>query len=119
MSKKILIAEDEVAIASALELKLQHSGFETVIAPDGEVAMTELKAGKFDLVILDLMMPKLDGFGVLEEMKKAGIHTPVIVASNLSQPEDEKKAKDLGAKDFFVKSNVPLSDLVKKIEAHV
>lgn len=117
--KRILIAEDELPIASALELKLQHSGFETVHAIDGEVAIAELKSGKFDLVILDLMMPKLDGFGVLTEMKKLGMTTPVIVASNLSQPEDEKKAKDMGAADFFIKSNVPLSELVVKVQAIV
>lgn len=119
MNKKILIAEDDIPIASALELKLQHSGFDTAHANNGEEAIEKLKSENFDLVILDLMMPKLDGFGVLEQMKKDGIKTPVIVASNLSQPEDEKKAMDLGATDFFVKSNVPLSELVIKIEAIV
>lgn len=117
MSKKILIAEDELPIASALKLKLEHSGYSVTPVSNGEDAIRKLKDLKFDLLILDLMMPKLDGFGVLEQMKKNGIKTPVIVATNLSQPEDEAKAKELGATDFFVKSNVPLSDLVTKIKA--
>jgi DNA-binding response OmpR family regulator len=115
--KKILVAEDEQALSEALSLKLEHEGFETARAEDGEKAIELITAGGIDLVILDLIMPKIDGFGVLEEMKERGLHTPVIVASNLSQKEDEAKAKSLGAKDYFIKSNVPISELVEKVKA--
>ena len=117
MAKSILIAEDEQAIAEALKLKFEHSGFLVTVAGNGEEALEEVKNKKFDLVILDLIMPKLDGFGFLEEAKKAGIKTPIIVASNLSQPEDEEKARSLGAKDFYIKSNVSVLEIVEKVES--
>lgn len=116
MAKKILIAEDEKSIGQALVLKLEGAGFETKHVLDGEEALKALEDEKFDLAILDLMMPKLDGFGVLTGMKEKKISTPAIVASNLSQVEDEEKAKSLGAKDYFVKSDVPLTEIVSKIE---
>lgn len=114
--KKVLVAEDEKPIAKAMELKLKHSGFEPTIAIDGEEALKILKTEKFDIIVIDLMMPKVDGFGVLEGVKKMGIKTPIIVSSNLSQKEDFKKAKELGAVDYFVKSNTPITNLLDNIK---
>ncbi|MFH0830634.1 MAG: response regulator [Parcubacteria group bacterium] len=114
--KKILIVEDEKPIARALELKLGHSGFMAESVFDGEQALAKLQKEQFDLMLLDLMMPKLDGFTVLEELKKRGITVPVIVVSNLNQPEDIRKAMDLGAKDFFIKSDTPLSGVVDHVK---
>lgn len=114
--KKILIAEDERPIANALSLKLQSAGYETVVVYDGEAAISQIKSDKFDLILLDLMMPKKDGFAVLEEAKKAKITAPIIVSTNLSQEEDKKRALDLGAKDYFVKSDITLSEIVEKIK---
>lgn len=113
---KILIAEDEKPLARALEMKLTRSGYEVTLAFNGDEALKALEKGKFALLLLDLMMPKVDGFGVLEQMRKKGNKTPAIVLTNLSQKEDEKRAKDLGAKDFFVKSNTPIADIVKMVE---
>lgn len=113
---KILIVDDERPLARALELKLTHEGFEAKTALDGESAIEILKEEKFDLMILDLVMPKLDGFGVLKKMREIKNETPVIVVSNLSQKEDAKKSKELGAVDFFVKSDIPISDVVAKIK---
>ncbi len=113
--KRILIVEDEKPMARALELKLNHSGFETVIASDGEAALDNLKKQKFDLVLLDLMIPKIDGFGVIKAMKENGDKTPVIVASNLGQEDDAHKAKTLGAKWYFVKSDTPINKIVDYI----
>jgi len=117
--KKILIAEDEKPIAKAMELKLVHSGFEVQVAFDGEEALEALKKEEFDLVILDLIMPKRDGFSTLQEIKKRGIKIPVIISSNLSQEEDFKKAKELGAVDFFIKSNTPINDIVESIKKYL
>lgn len=111
-----MIAEDEKALAHALELKLEHSGYDAVIADNGEEALTALEKAKFAVLLLDLMMPKVDGFGVLESMKDRGDKTPVIVLTNLSQPEDEKRTKDLGASEFFVKSNTPIAAIVERIK---
>jgi len=115
---KILIADDERALAGALSLKLNHEGFESVVAFNGREAMDHLEKDKFDLLILDLVMPQLDGFGVLAELKTKGIKMPVLVASNLSQAEDITKAKELGAFDFFIKSDTPVSVIVQKIKDH-
>lgn len=117
--KKILIAEDEKPMATALQLKLTKNGFDADIAGNGEEALQKIDAGGVNLLILDLMMPKVDGFGVLTALKEKGVKIPVIVASNLSQKEDEEKAKALGAVDYFVKSNVAISDIVDKIKSHL
>ena len=113
---KILIAEDEKAIARAMDLKLQYEGFETKVAVDGQQALDFLQAEKFDLLILDLIMPQLDGFKVLAAMKEKNIKTPVIITSNLSQQEDIDKAKELGAFEFFIKSDTPIAQIVEKIK---
>ena len=114
MAKRILIVEDERPIARALELKLDNSGFDAEIAADGNLALARINAEKFDLVLLDLVMPNLDGFGFLAELKQKNMHVPVIVTSNLSQEEDINRAKDLGAVDYYVKANTPLSTIVDK-----
>jgi signal transduction histidine kinase len=85
MAKKILIAEDEKPMAKALALKLNNSGFEAKAVHNGKDAVEELKAAKYDLLLLDLMMPTMDGFQVLEQIKAEKIKTSVIVTSNLSQ----------------------------------
>jgi DNA-binding response OmpR family regulator len=113
--KKILIVEDEKLIIKPLELKLKLSGFETGVAYNGEEALEILKNEKFDLVLLDLMMPRVDGFAVLSELKKRGDETPVIVASNLNQMDDISRALELGVNSYYVKSNTSLSEIVENI----
>ena len=119
MTNKILVAEDEKPMAKALELKLTSVGFEVEVAFDGEEAIKKIKDNKYDLILLDLVMPKVDGFDVLKEIQNLKLSTPVIVSSNLSQEEDRKKAKDLGAKDYFVKSDTTLNELVEKVKQNL
>ena len=114
--KKILVVDDEKPLAKALNLKLTHEGFEAKVAFDGEEALTLLEKENFDLIILDIMMPKVDGFGVMAELKKRGIATPVIVSSNLSQGEDVEKLKKAGAVDYYVKSDVPIASVVERVK---
>lgn len=114
--EKILIAEDEKSIAGVMELKLSHEGFEVAVAYNGEDAINQAKSGHFDLILLDLIMPKKDGFAVLKELQENNITTPVFVLSNLSQQEDEKRTKELGAKEFFIKSNTPLTKIVERVQ---
>ncbi|HOX60779.1 MAG TPA: response regulator [Candidatus Magasanikbacteria bacterium] len=116
MAKRILIAEDEKPMARALELKLTGAGFEVAVANDGEEAIATEKKFKPDLILLDLMMPKKDGFEVLADLKAEGSKTPVIVSSNLSQEDDFKRAKDLGAVDYFVKSDTPINQVVLNVK---
>jgi DNA-binding response OmpR family regulator len=115
--KAILIVEDEKPLSHALEMKLKSQGFEAVVSMNGENALSELKKGGYALVLLDLIMPIMDGFAVLEEMKKQKIKIPVIVLSNLGQDEDHAKAKDLGAIDYFVKSNTPIAEIVNRVKS--
>jgi CheY-like chemotaxis protein len=114
--KKILIADDEKAIAKALALKLTKVGFATEVAVNGVEAIEKIKATKFDIIVLDLIMPEKDGFAVLEYLRDNKINSPVLVASNLSQEDDLKRAKALGAADYFIKSNVSLQDIIDNIK---
>lgn len=114
-NKKILIIEDEKPMARALELKLTHAGFEAKAVFNGEEGMALLQKEAYALIMLDLVMPKMDGFKVLETINEKKIKTPVIVLSNLSQQDDEKRAKILGAKEFFIKSDTPIAIIVEKV----
>ena len=117
MAKKILIAEDETSLSKALSLKLANLGFEATVAEDGAEALSLLKRDDFDLLLLDLMMPKVDGFGVLAEKANWKGKPIVFVNSNLSQQSDKLKAIEAGADQFIVKSDTSLKDLVEKINA--
>ncbi len=112
--KKILIIEDEKSLARALELKLTHAGFKAKIVFNGEDAIELLQKETFSLILLDLIMPKMDGFTVLAILKVKKIKTPVLVLSNLSQENDMKRAKEFGAKEFFIKSNTPIAKIVER-----
>lgn len=115
--KHILIVEDERPLAHALELKFRHEGFDTHICLDGEEALKEATEGKYDVILLDLIMPRMDGFTFLQEMKNRGVKTPTVVLSNLGQDEDKTRAKDLGAAGYFVKSNTPIMEIIKQVES--
>ena len=114
--KKILVGEDEKAIAMALQNKLAFEGFEVVLAENGEEVLKAIDKQKFDLLLLDLIMPKVDGFAVLKEMKEKKITLPVIITSNLGQEEDKKRVEELGVSDYLIKSNVSIMDIVLKIK---
>lgn len=113
--KNILIAEDEQPLAKALEIKLKNVGFTTKVAFNGKEATEILNSENFDCLVLDLLMPDIDGFGVLENIKDKNLSMKVVVTSNLSQEEDKKKALELGADNYLVKSNTSLSQIVEEI----
>jgi len=115
---KILIVEDEEVLAKVLEEKLAKSGDEVAIAADGEVAVTLAQSFGPDVIVLDLLLPKRNGFEVLQILKadqtlKA---VPVIVVSNLGEDNDIKRALSLGAADYYVKSEHPINEIVEKIK---
>ncbi len=116
---KILIVEDEEVLADVLDEKFKNAGFSTKIASDGEQALILVKSFKPDVIALDLMLPKVDGFSFLEQIKKDDSYKriPVVVMSNLSGDEDIKKALMMGAIDYFVKSEHPINEIVEKIKA--
>lgn len=115
---KILIAEDDSFLAQMYSEKLEAEGFEVVLATNGVEAMDKMKLKKPDLVLLDLKMPKKDGFEVLAEklIDREIKNIPVVVLTNLSQKEEIKKCYDLGAKDFMIKAYFVPSEVIKKIQ---
>jgi sigma-B regulation protein RsbU (phosphoserine phosphatase) len=115
--KKILIAEDDKFLSSAYRLKLTKAGFEVTIASDGQQLLDILKNYFPDLILLDLVMPIVDGFDALKEIRANPKFKsiPIIVASNLGQKEDSDRAKALGATDFVIKSDLSLDMLIEKI----
>lgn len=116
--KKILFVEDEPNLQKSVGEVLTKDGYKLLKALDGEKGLELIKKEKPDLVLLDLILPKKDGFAVLEEMK-ADENTkdiPVIVLTNLEGMGDVEKALRLGANTYLVKANYELEDLVQKVK---
>jgi len=116
MKKKILIIEDEAVLLKVLKDKFETEGWDVDTAVDGEEALKKVKESEFDLLLLDLIMPKLGGFEVIKiirqdyEMKKI----PIIVMSNLGDEDSIQKALELGASKYFVKNQHPIKDIMEK-----
>ena len=113
---RILVADDEKPMAHALELKLSHEGFEVQTATNGDEALALIDEFKPQLLLLDLVMPKKDGFAVLEELHERGNKIPIIITTNLGQEEDKQRVAKLGAKNYLVKSNTPISAIVAEVK---
>lgn len=115
---RILLAEDDRILRKAGEVSLRKKGYEVIAAVDGEDALAKARDQKPDLVLLDVMMPKMNGFDVLFALKsEPGIRDiPVIMLTNLEQPADIKRAADAGAHSYLVKSNMNLDELAARIK---
>ena len=119
--RSILIIEDESALQKTIGDALSQEGFQTFSALDGEVGL-RLAAEKLpDMILLDLILPKVNGFEVLKSLKKQKEtqDIPVVVLTNLESMEDIQKALDLGATTYLVKSNYTLQELVEKVQKAV
>ena len=116
--KKILIIEDEEIILDLLKKKLAQEGFEISIAENGEEGLRIMKQVLPDLVLLDIVMPKMGGFEVMEEMRKDSElkRIPVIVVSNSGQPVEIDKARELGAKDWLIKTEFDPKEVIDKVK---
>ncbi len=116
--EKILIIEDDRFIAKMYQTKLGLDGYQVEVAENGSVGMEKIKSFSPDIVLLDIIMPEMDGFAVLEAIRDDQVinSTPVIVMSNLAQEDHLKRARALGAKDYIVKSQLTPADVVKKIK---
>jgi DNA-binding response OmpR family regulator len=117
--KKILIIEDEKPLSHALELKLTHEGYEVIATASGQEGLDFLAKDTFALVLTDLIIPGVDGFKILETIQDKKMKVPVMVMTNLNQEEDKQRARELGATEFFVKSNSPLSEIVENIKKKI
>lgn len=119
--KKVLLIEDDLSLLKIYSNKLRISGFDVSMATTGDEGLRKVQAEKPSIVLLDLILPGQDGFMVLEEIKKnpQTRKIPVIILSNLGQPDDIKRGQELGAADYLVKSNVSLVDLVGKVKKYI
>ncbi|MBN2087204.1 response regulator [Candidatus Peregrinibacteria bacterium] len=116
---KILIVEDDPFLMKVAGLTLEDSGFIVERAGTGKEAIEKIKNDDFKLVLLDLIMPEMNGFEVLAKLKKDNNKTPVVVFTNLAQEEDKKEALSLGAKDYYIKSDIILDELVRIVNTYV
>ncbi|MDP1845912.1 MAG: response regulator [Candidatus Moranbacteria bacterium] len=120
VKRKILIIEDDKSLQNALSEMLAQEGYETSCALDGEEGLQKIKDEKPDLVLLDIILPKKDGYEVLAEIKKGEEkNTPVLILTNLEEVDNVQKALDLGATTFMVKSDFSLKDVLEKVKENL
>mgnify|MGYP001224354349 CR=1 FL=1 len=115
---KIVVADDDRMFRKAAETTLRRQGYDVVTASDGEEALQLIRSERPDMIVLDLIMPKLQGFDVLQVLKQDSVTAaiPVIVLSSLAQEEDKQEALHLGAAAYFNKATFSLGELVKQVE---
>lgn len=113
----ILIVEDDTFLSNIYKTKFEFEGFKVTTAENGEIGLAEAKKKQPDLMLLDILMPKLDGFGVLEALKKDKSISaiPVILLTNLGQKDDIQKGLELGAKDYIIKAHFKPSEVVETV----
>lgn len=119
--KEVLIVEDDSLLLKTYKNKFTKEAIPFQVATDGEEALAFLDQDPPAVVLLDLMLPKLDGFEVLEALrkKKKWGEVPVIILSNLNQPEDMKRGKELGADDYFIKADMKIQDIVAAVKKYL
>jgi two-component system, OmpR family, phosphate regulon response regulator PhoB len=117
-TRRILVAEDDRFLRKAAEMALKRQGYTVLTAADGEEALRAARSVLPDLILLDLIMPKLNGFDVLQALKKDAptAHIPVIILSNLGQDRDVQQAMEAGAAAYFIKTDLSLQALVQRVE---
>lgn len=119
--KKILLVEDDTALAAVYRSRLELEGFEISEVNNGEDALSAAISFHPDLILLDVMMPKISGFDVLDILRNTPETTNirVVMLTALSQPKDKERAEQLGVDDYLVKSQVVISDVVARVKHHL
>ncbi len=118
---KILLVEDDDGLANVYKMRLETEGFTVKRVPNGEDALAAAIEVKPDLIVLDVMMPKVSGFDVLDILRNTPetANIKVVMLTALSQESDKEKAEKLGADDYMVKSQVVIADVVERIKHHL
>lgn len=121
MSKKILIVEDEKILSELLNRKLSELGYEVKVVEDGEEGLRAIKEMRPDLVLLDIVMPKKNGFEVMEEVRADQDikETKIIIISNSGQPVEIDKARKLGAVDWLIKTEFDPQEVIEKVKKQI
>lgn len=120
-TKKILLVEDDDALANVYQTRLEAEGFTLRRVPNGEEALAATLEYKPDLILLDVMMPKVSGFDVLDILRNTPetVNIKVIMLTALSQDSDKERAMSLGVNDYLVKSQVVIADVVDRVKLHL
>jgi CheY-like chemotaxis protein len=118
-ARRVLIVEDDRFLRRAAEARLRQEGFTVLTAADGEEALRVACKERPDLILLDLIMPKMQGFEVLRALKmiEATANIPIVILSNLSQESDRNRCLQAGAAGYLVKANLSLQELVRAVES--
>ncbi|HIA91553.1 TPA: response regulator [Candidatus Saccharibacteria bacterium] len=121
MAHKILLVEDDQGLSTVYQQRLEAEGFSVKHVPNGEDALSAAIEFKPDLILLDVMMPKINGFDVLDILRNTPETTnaKVIMLTALSQAKDIERAQELHADDYLIKSQVVIADVVEKIKKHL
>ena len=119
--KKILLVEDDMALSAVYRSRLEIEGFDVREANNGEDALSATVEYRPDLILLDVMMPKISGFDVLDILRNTPetANVRIIMLTALSQPKDKERAESLGVDDYLVKSQVVIGDVVARVKHHV
>jgi len=118
-AQKILLVEDEQVLADVLDAKLKKQGYETNVAYEGEDGYKKINEWKPDLILLDIVLPKMNGYEILEKMQSESNKTPVIIISNSGQPVEIERTKKLGAVDYLVKTQFDPAEVILKVNNYL
>ncbi len=120
-TKILLLVEDDPLLVTMYQTKFSAEGFQVFTATDGEAGLALAKNQQPDIIVLDIMMPKLDGIEVLRAIRQDPVlkNIPVLMLSNLSELAKQKEAMELGAREFLVKANLTPTEVVTKIKQHL
>jgi len=118
---RILLVEDDIGLATAYKTRLEAEDFDVRHCGDGEAALKMAEDYQPDLILLDIMMPNISGFDVLDILRNtpATSHIKIIILTALGLPSDQKRAKELGADDYLIKSQAVVADVIKRIRFHL
>lgn len=113
----VMLVEDDVFLANIYKTKFDMEGFKISHADNGEKGLDDIKKKKPDVILLDILLPKMDGFAILEALKKdeSVKNIPVILLTNLGQKDDVEKGLDMGAVDYLIKAHFKPSEVVQKV----
>ena len=113
----VLIVEDDTFLSNIYKTKFEMEGFDVMTADDGEAGLAMAKSKKPQIILLDILLPKMDGFAVLKELKmdKEAQNIPVILLTNLGQKDDVSKGLEMGAADYLIKAHFKPSETVAKV----
>lgn len=120
-TQKILLVDDDQFLLDMYSLKFKESGFDIDVAMSGQEALDKIKQNKYSVILLDIVMPTLDGFEVLQRIKKDNLAEGaiIIVLSNLGQKEDIERGMQLGAQDYVIKAHFTPREVVEKVNQHL